>query len=67
MQAVNDEVLEAVRQLGRPAAFADIAKALEPKGATRSQVHNAVYRLAKAGKLRRIGSGSGMRYLVGQA
>ena len=59
---VGEDVIQVVRDLNRPATFAEIASALERKGITKSQVHNAVYRLSKSGALDRNGSGGAMRY-----
>jgi DNA-binding Lrp family transcriptional regulator len=61
---VDDEVLATVRNLGRPARFREIAEAVEAQGFSRSQVHNAVYRLGKSGRLLRLGTRSSMTYMA---
>ena len=61
---VDDAVLRAVSESGRAVRFAEIAARLSDSGITRSQVHNAVYRLGKRGDLRRAGSGAAMTYDV---
>lgn len=61
-EGIDDKVLEVVRDYGRPVRFAEVAKALEERGASRSQVHNALYRLGRKGRLRRSGAGTAMTY-----
>jgi hypothetical protein len=64
-QAIDDEVVAVVSELARPVGFREIADVLVARGATRSQVHNAVYRLGKKGRLRKESrSGAGMTYTV---
>jgi DNA-binding Lrp family transcriptional regulator len=63
-QSVDADVIKAIQQLGRPARFREIADLLAPVGISRSQVHNAVYRLGKKGRLRSSGSASTMTYAV---
>jgi DNA-binding transcriptional regulator PaaX len=61
---IDAEVLAAVREFGRPVRFRELAEVLETRGATSSQVHNAIYRLVKRGGLQRSRIGAGMTYLV---
>jgi hypothetical protein len=65
--AIDDRVVDVVRKMARPVRFHEIADALASEGATRSQVHNAVYRLGKNGRLRKESlGGKGMTYIAGQ-
>ena len=63
-RSVDEDVLRTVRDIGRPARFREIAERLEAYGISKSQTHNAVYRLGKKGRLRRAGSGAAMTYTV---
>ena len=65
--AIDDDVLAAVRELSRPASFGEIAAALADKGITKSQVHNAVYRLGQRGGLEKMGSSGRMLYRLPQS
>jgi Mn-dependent DtxR family transcriptional regulator len=64
---VDDDVIRVVREFGRPVRFGEIADRLLEHGVSRSQVHNAVYRLGKKGRVEREGSGGGMRYRLPSA
>ena len=61
---VDEEVTATVRECGGDMSFVEIAVALAARGITRSRVHNAVYRLGKAGRLSKSGSPGRMRYRV---
>jgi DNA-binding transcriptional regulator PaaX len=63
-QGVDEDVIRTVRESGRPVRFCEIAEQLEPAGISRSQVHNAVYRLGKKGRIQSSGSGASMTYVV---
>ena len=61
----TDQIVEAtVRQFNRPVRFREIADAVAPRGFTKSQLHNALYRLHKKGRLEAQGSGSATAYLI---
>ena len=63
-EPVDDEVVALVRQFNRPVRFREIAAELSERGISKSQVHNAVYRLGKKGRLRGNGSAGAMTYVV---
>jgi hypothetical protein len=62
-QGVDEDVIRAVRDFDRPVRFREIADKLAGEGISRSQVHNAVYRLGKKGRLQSAGSAGAMTYI----
>ena len=62
--SIDGVVVDLVREFNRPVRFREIADGLAEKGITKSQAHNAVYRLGKRGTLRGSGSGGAMTYVV---
>jgi DNA-binding transcriptional regulator PaaX len=62
--SVDEDVVRVVREIGRPVRFGEIAGHLAERGISRSQVHNAVYRLGKKGRIQGSGSGATMTYVV---
>jgi DNA-binding transcriptional regulator PaaX len=62
--SVDEAVVGAIRESGRPVRFGDIAERLAEHGISKSQVHNAVYRLGKRGRIQRSGSGGTMTYTI---
>jgi hypothetical protein len=63
---MDEEVIRVVREFNRPVRFREIADKLGTAGITRSQVHNAIYRLGKNGRLRSSGSAGAMTYVAAQ-
>ncbi|MDQ6883738.1 MAG: hypothetical protein M3077_05800 [Candidatus Dormibacteraeota bacterium] len=63
-RGTDQTVEEAIRLFNRPVRFREIAAALAENGVTKSQVHNAVYRLGKKGRLQATGAGSATSYSV---
>ena len=59
---IDQDILTLLRQSNRPLRFREIVEALSARGITKSQVHNAIYRLGKRGHLVGSGSGSSMSY-----
>jgi hypothetical protein len=63
-QGIDQIVESTIRGFSRPVRFREIAAALAGEGITKSQVHNAVYRLGKKGRLRSEAVGSATTYVV---
>src|ERR1700726_4334492 len=63
-QGVDDDVIRTIREFGRPVVFGDIAGRLAASGISKSQVHNAVYRLGKRGTIEARGSRGAMTYVL---
>jgi hypothetical protein len=63
-RGADQDVLDVLRELARPATFHELATVLDSRGITRSRVHNAIYRLTKAGQVQRIPAKSGMSYTL---
>lgn len=63
-QGVDEDVIRTIRESGRPVRFGEIADRLNHEGISRSQVHNAVYRLGKRGRIQSSGSGAAMTYVI---
>lgn len=61
---IDDVVVDVVREFGRPVRFREVADRLADKGISKSQAHNAIYRLGKRGGLRASGAGGAMTYVV---
>jgi hypothetical protein len=66
-QGIDQTVEATVRQFNRPVRFREIADTLAPRGVTKSQLHNAVYRLHKKGRLETQGSGSATAYVISES